>query len=68
MLLGTTLGRPQANGWTLGRVHNIYNKGDGRFLAKIHVDVAGQERNAGQITSPPEFNVLTFDPAGRFLS
>ncbi len=65
MVLGTTLGRPQANSWTLGRVHNIINKGDGRFLAKIHVAVDGQERYAGQINSPPEFSILTYDTTSK---
>lgn len=67
MVLGTTLGRPQTNAWTLGRVHNIINKGDGRFLAKIHVAVDGKERIAGQIKSPPEFSVLTYDNTSRSL-
>ena len=67
MVLGTTLGRPQTNAWTLGRVHNIINKGDGRFLAKIHVAVDGEERYAGQIKSPPEFSVLTYDNTSRYL-
>ena len=68
MVLGTTLGRPQANSWQLGRVQKILNKGDGRFLAKIHVAVDGKERYAGQIKSPPEFNVLTYDNTSKFLS
>ena len=67
MVLSTTLGRPQTNAWSLGRVHNIINKGDGRFLAKIHVAVDGEERYAGQIKSPPEFSVLTYDNTSRYL-
>lgn len=67
MVLGTTLGRPQTNAWTLGRVQTTANKGDGRLLAKIRVAVDGKERHAAEIKSPPEFSVLTYDNTSKYL-
>ncbi len=68
MVLGTTIGRPQANSWTFGRAHSVVNKGDGRLLVRFHVDDNGQERNAAQINSPPEIHVLTYDTTGGLIS